>query len=63
MLRRRRMPGAVVTLENPVTGYRNQATTNDRGEFIFNNVPFDSYVLRVQIEGIPGNRPGGSRAI
>ena len=26
------LPGTVVTLENPVTGYRNQATTDDRGD-------------------------------
>lgn len=45
------LPGAVVTLENSVTGYRNQATANDRGEFVFNNVPFDSYVLRVRSPG------------
>lgn len=45
------LPGTVVTLENPVTGYRNQATANDRGEFVFNNVPFDSYVLRVRLKG------------
>ena len=44
--------GAVVTnaqvkLENPINGNRYEVTTNARGEFVFNNVPFDQYTLQV----------------
>jgi hypothetical protein len=45
------LPDAVVVLENSVTGYRNIATTDEHGTFTFNNVPFDSYLLRVQSKG------------
>lgn len=45
------LPGAVVALENTVTGYRNMATTDEHGTFTFNNVPFDSYLLKVQSKG------------
>jgi hypothetical protein len=45
------LPGTVVTLENAITGYRNRATTDEQGEFVFNNVPFDSYRLRVRSKG------------
>lgn len=45
------LPGAVVMLENSVTGYRNRATTDGDGTFTFNNVPFDAFLLRVQAKG------------
>ncbi|HJQ67816.1 MAG TPA: carboxypeptidase-like regulatory domain-containing protein [Blastocatellia bacterium] len=45
------LAGAGVALENAVTGYRSEATTDDRGEFVFDNVPFDTYVLRVRSKG------------
>ena len=32
------LPGATVMLSNPITGYSNVATTDQSGEFIFNNV-------------------------
>jgi hypothetical protein len=45
------LQGAVVMLENSVTGYRNLATTDEQGAFTFNNVPFDSFLLRVESKG------------
>lgn len=45
------MTGARVTLTNPVTGYRNATVTGKQGEFTFDNVPFDSYILRLEAAG------------
>ena len=42
---------AAVKLENPLHGNRYETTTNARGEFVFNNVPFDQYNLRVVAAG------------
>ena len=36
------VPGANVTLENSLTGYRREATTDADGRFTFFNVPFGS---------------------
>jgi hypothetical protein len=41
-----RLPGAKVTMSNALTGYNEVRTTDDHGEFAFNNVPFDSYSLQ-----------------
>jgi hypothetical protein len=46
-----RFSKAVVTLENPLTGRKEQALTDTRGVFEFNNVPFGSYLLRVMATG------------
>ena len=45
------LSGASVMLSNPITGYRNVATTDQSGEFVFNNVPFGPYNLHVQSPG------------
>lgn len=37
--------GAGVALENKLTGYRRETTTDDEGRFTFFNVPFDAYTL------------------
>jgi outer membrane receptor protein involved in Fe transport len=42
---------AKVALENPLTGLRQIANTDSRGAFIFNNVPFAQYRLRVEASG------------
>lgn len=42
---------AQVTIENPRTGRRTQAATDDRGEFRFENVPYGTYTLRVSAVG------------
>jgi outer membrane receptor protein involved in Fe transport len=43
--------GARVTLDNPLTGYHAETETGERGEFVFNNVPFARYELKVYAAG------------
>lgn len=50
--------GAKVTLDNQVTGYRSATVTGARGEFTFDNVPFDSYTLRVEAGGFRPSAQG-----
>lgn len=40
--------GAVVTLSNKITGYKQAATTDERGVAEFNNVPFDDYDVVIE---------------
>jgi len=42
---------AAVSLDHPVAGQRHQLVTGNAGEFVFNNVPFDQYTLRVTANG------------
>ncbi len=42
---------AKVTLDNSLTGYHSTQTTNNQGEFTFNEVPFGAYVLRAELAG------------
>lgn len=39
--------GAVVTLSNKITGYKQSTTTDERGVAGFNNVPFDDYDVAI----------------
>jgi len=41
------IPGASVTIQNPVSGYSRTATTDNTGHFRFANVPFNPYHLAV----------------
>jgi hypothetical protein len=41
------VPGATVDLENLLTGFRARSTTSDQGQCSFDNVPFDSFSLRI----------------
>ncbi len=41
------IPGATVTIYNPVTGFERTASTDASGSFTFNNVPFNPYHLTV----------------
>lgn len=45
------VPGAEVTLENHVTGYRLQTTTDAEGKFVLFNVPENPYILSVAKPG------------
>jgi hypothetical protein len=45
------IPGATVTIYNPVTGYKRTASTDGSGEFNFINVPFNPYHLTVTATG------------
>ena len=47
----RAVPGALVRLTNAIAGYSNQLTTGDDGHFQFVNIPFQTYVLRVEKTG------------
>jgi outer membrane receptor for ferrienterochelin and colicin len=40
-----------VVLENPLTGFEHRTTSDSRGAFAFNNVPFAQYNLRVDANG------------
>src|SRR5258705_10601544 len=42
---------AAVEIRNPITGYRQTATTDSSGMFHFNNVPFNRYQLQVTQQG------------
>src|SRR5690242_8751404 len=43
--------GAMVQLQNSVTGYSQSVTTDNAGTFRFNNVPQNNYRLTVQTAG------------
>jgi len=45
------VPGATVTIANPVSGYTRAAKTDDAGEYQFANVPLNPYHLTVTASG------------
>jgi hypothetical protein len=45
------VPGATVTINNPVSEYTRTATTDDAGHFSFPNLPFNPYHLTVNHTG------------
>jgi hypothetical protein len=45
------VPGASVTILNPVTAYERSRITDEAGRFGFTNVPMNSYHLSVSLEG------------
>jgi hypothetical protein len=45
------IPGAVVRLTNAIAGYSNQLVAGEDGHFQFVNVPFQTYVLKVEKAG------------
>jgi hypothetical protein len=45
------VPGATVTLDNPLTGFHNTVSTDREGGYAFTDVPFNSYALRVRLAG------------
>jgi hypothetical protein len=45
------IPGATVTIENPVTGYKRTANTDESGAFRFDNIPPNNYQLNVSASG------------
>jgi Carboxypeptidase regulatory-like domain/TonB-dependent Receptor Plug Domain len=45
------IPGATVTIHNPVSGFESSATTDASGNFTIPNVPFNPYHLTVTAKG------------
>jgi len=45
------IPGATVTIHNPVSGYERTASTDASGNFSFTNIPFNPYHLSVTDAG------------
>ena len=51
------LPGARVSLKNPLTGLQQGGSSDASGAFAFNNVPFAEYSLRVEATGfLPASR-------
>jgi len=48
------VPGATVTVENPVSGYLRSAKTDSTGRFQFSNLPFNPYHLTAAATGFGG---------
>jgi Carboxypeptidase regulatory-like domain/TonB-dependent Receptor Plug Domain len=48
------VPGATVTVENPVSGYLRTAKTDSAGHFQFGNLPFNPYHLTAKANGFGG---------
>ena len=49
------IPGAVVEIQNPVSGYKQDQTADQNGFAIFRNVPFNPYHLTVTAKGFASN--------
>src|SRR5579863_9555207 len=49
------VPGATVTIANPVSGYTRSVTTGDDGAFVFHNIPPNPYHLSVAAGGFNPN--------
>ncbi len=45
------IPGASVTIQNPVSAYSRTTTTDNTGHFRFSNLPFNPYHLTVTRDG------------
>jgi len=45
------IPGAKVSIENPVSGYTRTTTTDQTGHYQFSNVPFNPYHLAIAASG------------
>jgi outer membrane receptor protein involved in Fe transport len=48
------VPGATVTIENPVSGYERTVETDSSGRYQFGNLPFNPYHLSVTAKGFGG---------
>src|SRR5207253_2019996 len=49
------IPGAVVEIQNPVSGYKQEQAADQNGFAIFHNVPFNPYHLTVTAKGFASN--------
>ena len=46
-----RVAGARVILASPLSGRKDQTATDDEGSFVFDNVPYGTYVVRIEADG------------
>src|SRR6478672_6498539 len=54
-----RIPGAVVTVTNPATGFRQNLKTDASGLFVYPSLPAGTYDLRVEREGFKASEERG----
>jgi hypothetical protein len=52
------VPGAGLTLDNPLTGFHRTATTTPQGDYTFDDIPFNSYTVKASMAGF---RPSTQR--
>ena len=45
------VPGAIVTINSAISGYKQTATTDANGQYKFGNVPFAPYTVHVEAKG------------
>lgn len=45
------VPGATVTIRNPVSGYERTAKSDDQGKYQFANLPFNPYHIEIKAQG------------
>ena len=45
------VPGATVSIENPVSGYKRTATSDNAGHYQFTNLPLNRYITIVEGTG------------
>jgi len=50
------VPGAVVSLINPVSGYNRNSTTDGTGHYLFTNIPLNPYHVMVAGKGFSSVR-------
>src|SRR5271154_5132751 len=48
------VPGATVTIANPISGYSRSATSGQDGHYQFTNLPFNPYHLAISMTGFAG---------
>ncbi|MFC5863848.1 carboxypeptidase regulatory-like domain-containing protein [Acidicapsa dinghuensis] len=48
------VPGATVTIRNPVSGYERTAKTDNQGQYRFANLPFNPYHIEIKAQGFNG---------
>jgi len=45
------LPGATVVVTNPVSGFKRDTVTDSQGQFVFRNLPPNSYRVQVSLQG------------
>jgi hypothetical protein len=45
------LPGATVVVTNPVSGFKRDTVTDSQGQFVFRNLPPNTYRVQVSLQG------------